>query len=333
MPMLTALFLCFAAAQAQEADSARAGERGLAPALGPAPLYLEFSGQGQAQLSAEARRQLRQTLPQLQLWQGQKIAIEGHTCACGTAQENRGLALKRAEAVRGELVAQGLQAMVLHLLAWGEEKPLAAGPDRNLSPLACASDPVHAVNNRVLIRPWQPEDVHSAATLVLPPAPTAQASLWYRPRGQQGPFQQLKEGAVLHSGDELQVFFSAQEPVHVYIFHRGSAGDWLCLFPNPSLSQNAANPLEPGRQYWVPGLGLGLPLDETPGVEETFVYLSPVPELEMVRWAVEGVPWKEEPRPTPEAQPKTRGLAGVVSIRPALDTLPWFMRVRFRHEP
>jgi len=332
MPLLFAMILAAISALAQEPDPARDQERGLVGPFSPTPLYIEFSADRRApvEFSPNAREQLRQAALLLQApeWQGRKIAIEGHTCACGAPRENRLLARQRAEAVRDHLISQGaVPASAIYLLSWGEEKPLAAGPDQDLPPEQCERDEAHSLNRRVLIREWQPEDATSSATLVLPPAPSAQISLWYRPRGQTGAFQKLEEGMALHSGDELQVFLRAESPVYAYLFHHGSGGDWTCLFPNPLFSQEApaANPLEPGRKYWLPRFGSGLLLDDVPGQEETLVYLSLEPDPRMERWAKEGVPWNSQVKP--------RGLGGIVTAVPTADSVEWYACFKFRHEP
>jgi hypothetical protein len=141
-------------------------------------------------------------------------------------------------------------------------------------------------------------------------------------------FEPLEEGQVLFSGDEFRVLLMAQEPVHAYVFHNGSGGEWICLFPNArfSLEAPAANPLEPGRQYWLPRFGRGFVLDDTPGREETVVYLSRQPHPRMEQWAGEGIPWQISP-----LDPGARGLGGTVQVETPLRFMNWYRRIAFEH--
>lgn len=54
-----------------------------------------------------------------------KIVIEGHTDSVGSADANRELSLKRASAVRDELVAQGVKADRLSVEGFGSTRPVA----------------------------------------------------------------------------------------------------------------------------------------------------------------------------------------------------------------
>lgn len=61
-----------------------------------------------------------------------RFVVAGHTDAKGSAQYNRQLSLKRAEAVKRFLVAQGMDAGRLATVGYGSEKLLA--PDRPEDP-------------------------------------------------------------------------------------------------------------------------------------------------------------------------------------------------------
>ena len=299
------------------------GKRGIGPLPSQVPLHIEF-GYGKhafSDLSANGREQLKQGAMVLQSpeWQGRKIAIEGHTCSCGSQQGNKRLARQRAETVRDYLIDQGfVPAEDVSLIVCGEERPISASPYENLPPAQCEMDEMHSMDRRVVIREWSGEESAALPELVAqsPSAASAQVSFWYR-RGSKGKFRKLEDGEVLRFGDELRLFLISAQPVYAYVFHHGSEGNWICLFPNEqfSLEAPAENPLEPGRKYWLPRFGSGIPLDDVPGREETFVYLSPHPDPEMEKWVKEGV-----------SKIKTRGLGGIVS------DIDWFARVQFHHE-
>ena len=55
------------------------------------------------------------------------IRIEGHTDARGSAEANKDLSQRRAEAVRTYLVSKGVETGRLEAVGYGEEKPLKAG--------------------------------------------------------------------------------------------------------------------------------------------------------------------------------------------------------------
>jgi outer membrane protein OmpA-like peptidoglycan-associated protein len=52
-----------------------------------------------------------------------KVILEGHTCSCGTEQYNQALGLRRAEAVKAYLVAQGIAPSRLSTVSYGELRP------------------------------------------------------------------------------------------------------------------------------------------------------------------------------------------------------------------
>lgn len=56
---------------------------------------------------------------------GSKIVVEGHTDSVGGAAMNQTLSLKRAEAVRNELVAQGVSANRVSVEGFGPSRPVA----------------------------------------------------------------------------------------------------------------------------------------------------------------------------------------------------------------
>jgi len=290
------------------------------------PLHIEF-GTGQyalKDLSANGRAQLEQAAQLLQSteWQGKEIAIEGHTCTCGAADGNKAMAHQRAATVRDYLVDRGtIPSTAIQLIAHGEAKTISGSPHQDLPPTQCDIDVLHSMDRRVVIR-----QVNTTTPNASSPLPPTQISFWHRPQNKDA-FLQLEDGAILYSGDEFRIFMMAQDSVYAYLFHHGSAGDWVCLFPNDnfSLETPAQNPLEAGRKYWLPRFSGGFVLDDTPGQEETLVYLSTVPHPTMEKWKTEGVPQE-----TVETE-KQRGFGGIVEVQSAVDTIAWHLRLRFQH--
>lgn len=68
-----------------------------------------------------------------------KVVLEGHTDARGSEAYNKKLGLDRAEAVKAELIAQGIAADQLSTVSFGESRPLH--PD--------AEEWAYAANRRV----------------------------------------------------------------------------------------------------------------------------------------------------------------------------------------
>ena len=61
-----------------------------------------------------------------------RFMVAGHTDAKGSAQHNKQLSQRRAEAVKGYLVSKGIDANRLDAVGYGSERPLA--PDRPEDP-------------------------------------------------------------------------------------------------------------------------------------------------------------------------------------------------------
>lgn len=259
-------------------------------------------------------------------WRHRTLVVEGHTCGCRRAGEDEGIAHQRAAVVRDYLVEAGAVAReVVYLRPFPRAELADAATRQDLSPEMCAADEVHAMDRRVTVRELSADDLEPPVRLIkpTPEALLAQASMWYRPRAERGRFRRLLNDTTLRSGDQISVFLTAAQPLHAYVFHLGSGGGWTCLFPNPafSLDAPARNPIEPGRKYWLPRFGAGVPLDDTPGVEETFVRLSASPDPRLEQWVREGVPHLT-----------TQTADGMVQARPDTGGIEWHARVRFVHE-
>ncbi|MDR6144699.1 OOP family OmpA-OmpF porin [Sphingomonas sp. SORGH_AS870] len=86
--------------------------------------------QGGAALNAEARAALDRLAGDRAAGQG-RIVLRGHSDSEGDDDSNRRMSRKRAEAVRDYLVARGIAATRIEVIALGETRPIApnAKPD------------------------------------------------------------------------------------------------------------------------------------------------------------------------------------------------------------
>jgi outer membrane protein OmpA-like peptidoglycan-associated protein len=223
-------------------------------------------------LSAEARAQLDAvaTLLLTPDWQGKSgLVVEGHACTCGSAAANMELGLLRAQAIQNYLIGKGsLSTANSKAVSMGSTNPVEVSEHQQLTADACQRDAAHNDNRRVILK-----DQRAGAA--------AQVSFWYRPAS-GGEFRPLTNGGQLRSKDQIKVMLETIEPVYAYVFHHGSAGDWSVLFPNKQVTPAVpANPLPNGTPTWIPGPGEGLSLDETPGKEETLVFVSPGPDPDL----------------------------------------------------
>ena len=287
-------------------------------------------------------------------WQGKRIVIEGHTCSCGSQVFNHTLGRQRAETVRDYLVAQDIvPADSVSILSLGEEEPVIVSPHEDLPPAQCELDPAHSRNRRVRIREdaLETEVPPIDLAFTIPPSLPAKVAWWYRHKNTGGLFRPLEGDTTLYAGDELRLFLTVKESAYVYIFHHSSQGEWFCLFPNSQIARQsqAENPVQADRKYWIPNIGSSIVLDEVPGPEETFVYLSSLPVPEMERWAQDGLPSDIEEQLTAEhlnpAQETPRrhgqrGYGGIVSLEEDTETpqeteppeeFRWFVRLEFDH--
>jgi peptidoglycan-associated lipoprotein len=99
-----------------------------------------FFAVDQHTLSDEAR----QTLTNQALWLMENpeyaATIEGHADEQGTAEYNRNLSQRRADAARTFIVSQGIAASRLNVIAWGKERPIAV----------CSTEDCYAQNRRAV---------------------------------------------------------------------------------------------------------------------------------------------------------------------------------------
>lgn len=273
------------------------------------------------ELTVEGQRQLEEANVSLRPKCGgfQAYIVEAWACTLSSGGADYPSTLRRGIFVKEYLLNhQALSATQLYLLVHGKAKAEAGTGESDQ----------HAKHGQVLIRPWGEEQMAELTDELVPPPPNAKVSFWYKAKG-AGKFEPLPAGFTLSSGDEFQIEISAAQPAYVYIFHRGSGGNWECLYPRIQAEGNpGSRPLEPGKEYWLPRSGKGYILDDTPGKEETCVYLGANPSPLLERWVVEGVPWQVSPSTT-----KERGIDKTVRVESPISHINWYRRFPFDHRP
>ena len=281
----------------------------------PGQFYVEFmpGKHDLAGLSSQGKLQAEQVLAALRTsaWNERVVVIESQVCSRPGVGADLAGARHRAEAIRDLILGRQVLTpeRVLLVVRGAHERE---------------NDEEHAQHQRVLIRPWAEEQMADLAGVLVPPPPSAKVSFWHRSQ-QAGEFQLLHQGDVVVSGDEFKVALVADQATYAYVFHRGSGGEWACLFPSPETPEIGTNPLEPGREYWLPGVGEGYTLDQTPGREETFVFLGDKPQPRLEQWVLTGVPWEEV------------GLGAVhpgdpVQVESPARYINWYRRLSFEHQ-
>jgi len=99
----------------------RQTDRGVVITLGDVLFEL-----GQTTLQPAARSNLEDVVELLQTEPDKRIRIEGHTDSSGPASVNQRISLQRAESVRDELVAMGIDASRIQASGMGEDFPIAS---------------------------------------------------------------------------------------------------------------------------------------------------------------------------------------------------------------
>jgi peptidoglycan-associated lipoprotein len=107
-------------------DSLAAAERALAEAraLLNAPIYFDYD---KSEIRSDAKSALDSKLPLLRGNPSMKIRVEGNTDSRGSNEYNMALGLRRANAAKRYLVAQGLDAARFDVVSYGEERPVDQG--------------------------------------------------------------------------------------------------------------------------------------------------------------------------------------------------------------
>ena len=91
-----------------------------APAPAPARSYLVFFDWDQATLTARAQQIIRQAADNSSKVQYTRIEVNGYTDTSGTPQYNQGLSVRRAQAVEGELVRDGVPQSAITIRGFGD---------------------------------------------------------------------------------------------------------------------------------------------------------------------------------------------------------------------
>ncbi len=102
-----------------------------------APKYREISlasgasfEAGGSDLSAAGKQAVRELLAKFSGESIKQVIVEGHTDDRGAAVFNQQLSEKRANAVKAEMVAQGVAATMIETVGYGEDRPVAENASR-----------------------------------------------------------------------------------------------------------------------------------------------------------------------------------------------------------
>jgi hypothetical protein len=94
-------------------------------------------------------------------------------------------------------------------------------------------------------------------------------------------FKRLNEGDTLYSGDQYQIVFTPTEMTYVYIFQKGSSGNFYQLFPMSSFNStivNNFNPAQSDTTYFIPAQDKSFYLDEQIGEEKIYFIAARQPD-------------------------------------------------------
>ncbi|CAA7612985.1 OmpA family protein [Magnetospirillum sp. SS-4] len=104
-----------------------------APAPAPKPMvaknFIVFFDFDKAAVTPEADRVIQQAAAAAKSTGAARIDLTGHTDTSGSDKYNQALSLKRAEAVKAQLVRQGVPAGQIITVAKGESSPMVKTPD------------------------------------------------------------------------------------------------------------------------------------------------------------------------------------------------------------
>jgi outer membrane protein OmpA-like peptidoglycan-associated protein len=95
----------------------------------PARRFLLYFDTGDVSLTAESRALVPDILATVKDRSVPAVSIVGHTDTTGAAAANVALGLRRAELIRGQLVAAGLDNRLVEVTSHGETNPVVPTPD------------------------------------------------------------------------------------------------------------------------------------------------------------------------------------------------------------
>lgn len=101
--------------------------------MAPAHFLLYFV-EGSDTLTVESQRELEKILAEIKKRPAPDLAVVGHTDRVGSVADNDRLALRRAEKVRTQFVAQGFSAESIVVSGRGERDPLVVTADEVAEP-------------------------------------------------------------------------------------------------------------------------------------------------------------------------------------------------------
>jgi len=91
--------------------------------------FLLYFVEGGDVLTTESQREMENVLAEIKKRPAPDLIVVGHTDRVGSITDNDRLALRRAEKVRAQLIAQGFQAENISASGRGEREPLVATAD------------------------------------------------------------------------------------------------------------------------------------------------------------------------------------------------------------
>ena len=87
--------------------------------------HLNFES-ASTKITPESEQTLKDLAAILKAYPAVNVRLEGHTDSAGAKEANKMLSQNRADAIRSDLVAGGIDTKRMETTAWGEEKPIAS---------------------------------------------------------------------------------------------------------------------------------------------------------------------------------------------------------------
>jgi OOP family OmpA-OmpF porin len=112
------------------------GSSPVAPAAAPPPApvaprknFLVFFDFDRSNITADAARVIDEAANTAKAGNVSRLQLTAHTDRAGTEQYNMALSMRRGEAVKQELIARGIPASAIAIIARGESSPLVPTAD------------------------------------------------------------------------------------------------------------------------------------------------------------------------------------------------------------